>query len=276
MDNEKLPLIDFENKYTANSAMEESVGYQNLTERMARPELSQEIGHKEPIDKLLSDYFVQQRKMHKSANTLQNDLNSLFDVANHKQGFGSELEFANIDYSEQAETAALIQSAGVKQEDTFQSQRLNDYMFLDNTLRRHFQDDKAGLSDALAQAPEWKDIPEYFEKHDPRRPPQDWVDDHIKNYVKHLFEKRLQVEKTMTRAELRAYDQEVVEALRPEKLEHYLKKHLALEGQEIQTILTEVDQHIEGVFQEEINKAKFENLQPELNATVQNENVKFV
>ena len=40
MDDEKLPLIDFENKYAANSAMEESVGYQNLTERMARPELS--------------------------------------------------------------------------------------------------------------------------------------------------------------------------------------------------------------------------------------------
>lgn len=94
MDNETLPEVDFESKYSANTAMEEAVGYDNLTERMANPEKSQELAHKEPIDKLLSDYFIQQRQMHKSSNTLQKDLNSLFSLEQHKDKFSLDLEGA--------------------------------------------------------------------------------------------------------------------------------------------------------------------------------------
>lgn len=63
-----------------------------------------------------------------------------------------------------------------------------------------------------------KTIPEYFSALDQRKPAKQWVEDKLEHVLKQVFEARSKVEKIMSRSELVAFDQMIVDALTKENI----------------------------------------------------------
>ncbi len=61
-------------------------------------------------------------------------------------------------------------------------------------------------------------IPEYFLTNDVRKPPQVWVEQKIELILSQIFQMRRQVEKTMNRRELIAYDRVLTQVLNKETI----------------------------------------------------------
>ena len=89
---------------------------------------------------------------------------------------------------------------------------------------------------------------------DLRKKPQEWAEEALKSIINSYFDKRFEVEKSMTRQELKAYDQELSQKLTPKALKPQM--HKALES-EIGLILWS-KQLSEKAKQEE-DSAKLEN-----------------
>ena len=60
--------------------------------------------------------------------------------------------------------------------------------------------------------------------YDVRKPPKQWVEDRLQNILNEIFEARKNVEKTLTRNELLAYDKVLIKYLEKDILIPKLKK----------------------------------------------------
>ena len=69
-------------------------------------------------------------------------------------------------------------------------------------------------------------IPEYFESNDVRKPPSAYVNDKLDQVLRHIFDVRREVEKTMTRRELVAYDKMLYSAMDKEAIVSRLKSEI--------------------------------------------------
>ena len=94
-------------------------------------------------------------------------------------------------------------------------------------INRHMHKNLGGLSPELRElANEDVEIPEYYEINDVRKPVDRHVKDVLKTVIEELFNARSELEKTMSRRELLAYDQVMTKNLKYDVLMPKLKREI--------------------------------------------------
>lgn len=107
-------------------------------------------------------------------------------------------------------------------------QSFNSIMELDIATAQHLHKGKNGLHGALAADRDEVilEIPEYFEVCDVRKPPKKWVDDRLNLLLAEIFGVRKNVEKTLSRSELIAYDKMLSQFLTKDSLLPRLRREI--------------------------------------------------
>lgn len=94
-------------------------------------------------------------------------------------------------------------------------------------LNRHLHNKKGFLSAELRSLDnEELEIPEYFDFNDVRKPVDIYVKDALRNIMEELFEGRAKVEKFMSRNELIAYDEVLMDYLKHRNLVPKLRREI--------------------------------------------------
>jgi hypothetical protein len=100
-------------------------------------------------------------------------------------------------------------------------------MELDMALNRQLHNKKGFLSAELRGLDDEElEIPEWFPINDVRKPAHVYVEDSLREIMDELFEGRARVEKYMSRNELVAYDEVLMEYLRHKNLMPKLKREI--------------------------------------------------
>lgn len=151
---------------------------------------------------------------------------------------------------------------------------------LDIVTAQALKKGKNGMSDELrgaaAVSEDLKSIPEYFEHHDVRRPPELVVDHHLEALINEIFDVRKNAEKTLSRNELYAYDKNIIQYLDISKLLPRLKSTI----REYFDSMVQVKQVIElckegSNVNKEVQGIKKPNTQDERNKKIKNEDAYY-
>lgn len=102
-------------------------------------------------------------------------------------------------------------------------------MELDKTVNRYLYNKESALREDIQGAIQHSfDIPDYLDIFDVRKPVDQYVDEKLDAILRQIFNRRKEVEKTLSRSELVAYDQIIAKMLDPpvlmDKLKHELRK----------------------------------------------------
>ena len=62
------------------------MGFDNIQQRAAQPELNRELAHPTVFDKMIADYFLQKRGQYVATNELIDQLNAHFDSKGYEEG----------------------------------------------------------------------------------------------------------------------------------------------------------------------------------------------
>lgn len=79
----------------------DSVGYKNIDQRSADPNNAHKMGHENPFEQLLAEYYIEKRRDINHSNMLLEDLNEMYKNAD----FGM---FEQKEFKKNFETAATI------------------------------------------------------------------------------------------------------------------------------------------------------------------------
>ena len=187
---------------------EDAIGFQKLEERAADIENNKDIAHDSVFDQMLAEYFLQKRGDVRHGNKLINELEKQFQ----EMGYGED-HVSGIGGKEIARDQTLGQHYNNLTIDRHDNASLEPYnlpalLDLDLAVNRHFHKDIGGLSPELkALSKIDTTIPDFFEVNDPRKPVDLHVKEVLKMIIQEMFDKRNDLEKTMSRRELIAYDQ---------------------------------------------------------------------
>ncbi len=195
---------------------EHAIGFDNIEARVAADTAAGnfEAAHENVFDKLLADYFLAKRGEYKESNKLMGELQEIFE----QKDFAKEHAL---------DITQLRQHRDKTDEVDIQPENMRHFLQLDLAVARVMQDDRNGLSEAVrslrhgdVEHPEYHttQIPDYFHMFDVRKPANKYVEDKLAVMVKELFEIRLELEKSMSRSELIAFDKVFAKHLQYERL----------------------------------------------------------
>lgn len=163
------------------------------------------MAHETVFDKLLADYYLGKRGEYKESNNLMKQLADVFTDEAQQLTDPAEI----LDYQRLKQDIHKVDVPSMEPEN------FRALVELDQATARAIQKDKNGLSDTLREVSiketnndeHFKtQIPDYFEIFDVRKPAGKYVEDKLKMVIKDLFDIRGELEKTMTRNELVAFD----------------------------------------------------------------------
>jgi hypothetical protein len=104
---------------------------------------------------------------------------------------------------------------------------------------------------------------------------EEWFEDQIEKTLEKFFEKRSQLEKTLTREELYAVDQDLLSNFTHENVIDAVKKNLNKEVLEFNLLNDIIESQRNGLGNDERQKLKFQNNQFEFNKNMKDENAYF-
>lgn len=143
----------------------------------------------------------------------------------------------------------------------FIPQKFTSLMELDIATARAIQQGKNGLSEEMREdIPEEQLLaPEYYEIFDPRKPAKKIVEDKLEMILDEIFEIRYKIEQTMSRNELRAYDNMLAQHLKSEILIPRIKQEVEKEMSWLMTIRHLTEKKDESLTNDEIQVTKTRN-----------------
>lgn len=221
-----LKMVDTynpENKYNMRDLNNEyAIGFNNLEARAEKTSAQHnyETAHESVFDQLLADYWLTKRGEYKESNKLMKDLTDIF----RNDRADRDTKMTPFDHLQQVEMEANVNK---QEQPHIRSDTFRDMIKLDVTTARALSNDKNGMSTKLAEiAINEKDhpdhwgltVPKYFEIFDVRKPADKYVQDKLLCVVAECFETRQKLEKSMTRAELMAFDKVLAKYLQKDKL----------------------------------------------------------
>lgn len=154
-------------------------------------------------------------------------------------------------------------------------------MELDTVVSRAMQKGKNGLSDRLRNAPVGEEaevlrnVPEYFELFDVRKPADKYVEDKLEELVQAKFDQRRKLEKGMSRRELLAFDEMLSRHLEKATLLPELQKAIQSDYHDLFAGKHAVENGRERKRDKEIQFKKFDNKQKQENREIINPDSRY-
>ena len=278
-----MQFYDIEHSYNAQHFNNQNaIGFDHVEQRAQSDTAAgnYEAAHESVFDKLLAEYYLNKRGQYKQANRLVDELGQIFADSESKTMVASGMNKMT-----HLHQAALKQGLGQPNEPFIQPTNMRDLMQLDVATARFMQNNKNGLRTDLRHHvsladrdhPDWKftQVPAYYDTMDVRKPPEQYLNDKFRAVVQECFSLRQDLERTMTRNELMAFDTVLARYLQRRELMARLKEAVQADYAFMHSFKNTASHFQDGRESEQMQFMKHENDQVAFNKKIKDPDAQF-
>ena len=223
--------------------VENSIGYENLMERLQAPENAYNLAHPSLPEKMLAEYYLTKRKDYRASKEMLEALDTEFNTSKFvdpNRKIGEDLigynRFVPHSHDKGLSAWELI-SETYREDPELMPHDITKLIELGTATDYAINGETQGVAESLVEEGKNIDWPDKLKKYDVRRTPKEWVEEKMCNILNGLFSAKERIEQNLpagyeddheltekefsrflSRNELVAFDKELIQHLNKDKM----------------------------------------------------------
>lgn len=184
--------------------IQNSIGYDNLIERLQAPEKSYDLAHKNLAEKLLAEYYIDKRKDYRASKEMLEALDKEFHASKYidqTKRIGEDLRGVKLSMPtshDQGLSAWDALNNSTREDVILRGEDQMTLIKLGNATHLAIHGPTHGVAESLAKyTTEEIKWPERLPKFDVRRKPKEWIEEKLSSVLNSLFSARESIERNM-------------------------------------------------------------------------------